>query len=238
MFGLFGKKDSESAIRRHAERVANKRAQAPDRWQSIQALRELKSPAAGAALIARFGFYVEPSITDQEEKSAVFEALVELGPEAVPVVRDYLASATVISWGVRVLDRVVAPADVVSELLRLLEAFDTEYSRSPERKVETLGALEDRRDPRIASIAARFLEDVHEGTRFQALATILAQENSESQRDMLSALFLRDDSVRIRARVARAFAERGWSLGTDTATLMRVMPPDFAVDAAGVPRMR
>src|SRR5688500_2070216 len=71
-FGLFGKKN---ALGKHAERVANKRAQAPDRWESIQALGKIATtgePAersqAVAALLERFTFYVDPTITDGEEK--------------------------------------------------------------------------------------------------------------------------------------------------------------------------
>jgi len=49
--GIFGKKSDSSAVRKHGERVANKRAQAYDRWESIQALAQLKSAEAVAALL-------------------------------------------------------------------------------------------------------------------------------------------------------------------------------------------
>ena len=68
---------STSTLRKHAARVANKRAQAPDRWDSIQALAQMGTPEAIEALLVRFSFQTDPSITDQEEKDAAFEAAIE-----------------------------------------------------------------------------------------------------------------------------------------------------------------
>ena len=61
----------------------NRRAQAVDRWEAIQALARMQTPEAVEALLPRFTFYVDPSITDQEEKDAAFEGIVATGEAAV-----------------------------------------------------------------------------------------------------------------------------------------------------------
>ena len=50
-------------------RVAgDKRQQTYDRIEALQQLVDMRSPAAAAALLKRFTFSIDPSITDQEEK--------------------------------------------------------------------------------------------------------------------------------------------------------------------------
>src|SRR5262245_16791665 len=147
--GIFGKKSDEAGIRKHADRVANKRAQAYDRWESIQALAQMKSAGSAAALLPRFTFYVEPSITDQEEKDAVFGALVDTGAVAIEPVVAFMRKAESISWAIKILDKIATPDLVVGYLLELLSGMDTEYQRDPERKNQILSTLAERKDGRI-----------------------------------------------------------------------------------------
>src|SRR5690606_26814730 len=65
LFDIFGDRE-QRAIKKHAGRVANKRSQSPERWESIQALGQMKSREAVEALLVRFNFRIEPSISDQE----------------------------------------------------------------------------------------------------------------------------------------------------------------------------
>ena len=63
----------ESAqLEKLASRAANKRIQAVDRWEAIQTLAKLGTPEAVGALLPRFKFYVEPSISAQDEKQAAY----------------------------------------------------------------------------------------------------------------------------------------------------------------------
>ena len=70
-------------LAKHAGRVANKRAQANDRWDSIVSLSEMGTAEAVSALMVRFTYRIDPSITDQEEKDAVFQGIVAAGEAAV-----------------------------------------------------------------------------------------------------------------------------------------------------------
>src|SRR4051794_1745927 len=62
--------------------AADKRAQTYDRLEAIQALAEMQSADAAAALLKRFGFSIDPSITDQEEKEIAFQGIVAAGKDA------------------------------------------------------------------------------------------------------------------------------------------------------------
>lgn len=236
LFGLFGKKTENSQLRKLAERAANKRIQAVDRWEAIQTLSRMGTPEAIEALLPRFTFYVDPSITDQEEKDAAFEAIVSAGDTALPAIVAFLRKADSLSWPVKMLDRIASGELVVEKLIEVLAEMDIEYERDPQRKIQILGTLEERRDPRISDAVGRFLEDANETVRFNAVGALLAQEDCEQHRDALARCLCAEESVRIRNRILEAFIARGWDLGEHAQAARERMPPGYAVDKAGRPR--
>ncbi len=250
--GIFDWFGGKSKFERHAARVANKRAQTPDRWESILYLRKQGTAEAAEALLQRFRFRIDPSITDQEEKEAALEGIVAAGQAAVEPVRRFLRRADSIAWPMKCLERLLPEDEVTAELIALLESMDTEYERDPDKKLQVLAALEERRDPRIGPAVLRFLEDVNEAARFHAVSTLLSQlpparqaegdapsttdgdGPSESEvAEALASLLEREESVRVRSRVLDAFAQRGWSLGKRAEALRPRLPAGYALDAEG-----
>ena len=236
LFGMFGKKSDADVVRKHAERATNRRAQAVDRWEAIQTLLRVGSPEAVAALMPRFSFYVDPSITDQEEKDAVFDGIVQLGSAAIDPVVAFLRKAESASWSIKILDRIAAPDAVVAKLVELLADMDTEYERDPQRKVQMLAALEERQDSRVAPCAARFLTDANETVRFHAAGALLAQpEASEHREDMLRCL-CGEDSVRVRNRILDGFSSREWDVGPSVDAVRAKLAGGYTLDPRGIPR--
>lgn len=235
LFGLFGKKSEADVLRRHADKVANKRAQAVDRWESIQALARAGTTEAVEGLLPRFTFYVDPSITDQEEKDAAFQGVVDAGQEAVGPVVAFLRRAETIAWPLKMLEHIVDREVVVEKILALLAEMDTEYQRDPQRKIDLLAALEERPDPRTAETVTRFLEDANETVRFQAVGALLAQDDPSGQRDALIACLRAEESVRVRNRIFEGFAARGWAVGGEVEAVRAKLTAAYALDAKGVP---
>lgn len=235
-FGLFGSK--KSPVEKHAARVADKRAQAPDRWDSIQALGAMKSSEAVAAILPRFSYYTDPSITDQEEKEEACRVIVETGEPAIEPVIAFLRRSDSLGWPLKLLERLVEGERVVTELIELLGTMDTEYERDPTRKVQVLQALEDRRDARIVPAAARFLEDVNETARFHAAAALFAQEDPSAAREPAQKALAAEGSVRVRTRMLEGFAQHGWDVGPERAKIEKALPAGFTLDKAGVPRAK
>lgn len=239
LFGLFGKKSEADILAKHAEKVANKRAQAVDRWESIRALGHMGTTEAVAALLPRFTFYVDPSITDQEEKDAAFDAIVGAGSAAIEPVCAFMLKAESLSWPVKMLDRLVDAETVIGKLLEVLERMDIEYERDPQRKIQLLATLEERRDPRIADAVVRFLEDANETVRFNAVGALYAQEDdAEAHRDALLEACCKEESVRIRNRILDGFAANGWSIADRAEELRAVLPGGFTIDKQGALRKK
>jgi len=234
LLDFFGRKSGNRALEKHAKRTADKRAQAPDRWGSIQALAEMKTADAVEALLQRFTFRVDPSITDQEEKELAFQGILTAGELAVPPVRAYLKEADAIAWPVRILDELEGEGAVVEALLGVLDEMGTEYERDPQRKIDVLAQLEARQDPRIIEAVTPFLEDVNETVRFHAAGAILAQEDAEASRGRLIELLATDEGTRVRASVLDAFIERGWDLGDRAKDVQPNLPPGYVLDGSAI----
>lgn len=234
LLDFFGRKSGARSLEKHAKRAADKRAQAPDRWVSLQSLAEMKTPEAVEALLQRFTFRVDPSITDQEEKELAFQGILSAGEVAVAPVRSYLEDADAIAWPVRILDEIEGEGAVVEALIGLLGEMDTEYERDPQRKIDVLAQLEARPDPRVAEAVTPFLEDINETVRFHAAGALLAQEDAEASRDRLIELLATDEGTRVRASVLDAFIERGWGLGERAKEVQPNLPPGYVLDGTAV----
>ena len=235
LFGLFAKKSDADLLKKHAERATNRRAQAVDRWDAIHALLKLRTPEAVEGLLPRFTFYVDPSITDQEEKDAAFEGIVGLGSVAIEPIVAFMRRAESISWPLKMLDRLSTPTAVIEILIELLAEMDVEYERDPQRKIQILAALQERTDPSIAAAAARFLRDTNETTRFHAASTLLAQPEATEHKPALVACLVAEDSVRVRNRILESFASLGWDVGPNADAVRSRLPAGYRLDARGIP---
>lgn len=222
---LFG-----NSIQKHARRIANRDAQAEDREASAAWLAKEGSDEALIALCARFGLQLEHQLKDKKEKEAVIEYLVEAGARGAAAARAYAKSSPAFAWPIRVVEQVdgaTAGTDVLLELLsheRVEEEFHTE------KKQHLLIMLAERRDPRILGAAAPYLRDFAEGVRNAAVEAVASQQSDDARIPLLAALTnQKEESTRIRGRVAELFAERGWAIDGD-AWLIANIPVGFRTD--------
>lgn len=235
LFDFLSKKGAQTPVQKLAVKAADKRGMAPDRWEALQALAKIDSEEAVYALLNRFTFYVDPSITDQEEKDSVFEAVVAKGATAVEPLKRFIRRSESLSWPLKMLDRVLPSEDVVVILVELLSSMDTEYERDPTRKLQLLAEFEMRRGPTVLPAVLPFLGDVNETARFHAVNAIFAQDDAEQAKDALLEALYKEDSMRTKSRLLEGLALRGWAV--DAARVGR-LPDGYALDASGLPRRR
>ena len=219
------------AAAKWAEKAGDKRAQNYDRQEAIAELAEMGTPEAAAALLKRFTFHIDPSITDQEEKDGAYQGVLAAGPAAVPTIRAFAAKAESLAWPIKLVKELLAEEACVEELLLWLERWDTEYSKFSDPKLQLLGALEDFKNPAILSKVSPFLEDVNGDARFLAVATVLAQDDDAAVPALLAALEI-EESLRVKNRVLDGFASRGWAVPEELLSQTRkALPPEYSVDA-------
>jgi hypothetical protein len=236
--GSNGPVDQEKLLARHTEKVMDKRSMSPDRFASIDFLCKHGTEEAWRALLPRYNFTVDPSITDREEKQYIFDHIVEAGETAVGPVKEYLRKTSAVNWPIKMLRELLSTEDFVSELLDVLKNEDTVYQKNPDRKILSIIALESAKDDRVVSAVQTFLDDASEDTRFHAVRTLLAQESPASALP-LAALFVRDDSMRVRTTVVDGLVTRQWAVPSEHrdkvgSLLSRLPNGPFLINAEGL----
>jgi hypothetical protein len=236
LFDIFKKKNGDrksSPAAKWAEAAGSKRAQAYDRQEAIQELAKLGTADAAEALLKRFTFATDPSITDQEEKEQAFEGILKAGKDAVEPVRAFAAKADSLSWPMRILKELLSEEELVDELIVWLGRWDTEYAKFTDPKLQLLEELGDHVSPKIRPAVERFLEDVNEPARFTSVAAVLAQKEPEALPALVS-LLVDEESVRVRTKIADGLLELGWEIPDDDRDAVRkVLPPQYGVNASG-----
>ncbi|MGC4063357.1 MAG: HEAT repeat domain-containing protein [Polyangiaceae bacterium] len=181
----------------------------------------------------RFNWYLDPSITDQEEKEVAVRGIVAAGESALEPIRDYCRRAEGLTWPLKALVQIVPSERYVEELLLLLDQFDTEYVRNPEPKVQLLHALESfpREDVRLA--VEQFVEDTSEPVRFAAVNATFAMGSAASA-EVLTMALEREESLRIKNRIAQGLADSGWTIPEALRdSCGRQLPPGFSLGHSG-----
>src|SRR6185503_12255480 len=103
----------------------------------------------------------------------------------------------------------------------------------PQRKIQAIASLEDQQDAKIASAVVRFVADANETVRFHAVGACLASKDEETCRDKLLEQLVKEESQRIRLRVAEGFADLGWGVQGYRGTVEKLLPEGFVVQASG-----
>ncbi|MEZ4301395.1 MAG: HEAT repeat domain-containing protein [Polyangiaceae bacterium] len=228
---------ADKRVAGHAKVVADKRAQTYDRLESLQALAEMRTADAAAALLKRFSFSIDPSITDQEEKDLAFVGIVDAGrpgelprddkerekmleeaterrDKVVEATRTYCEKAEQLTWPLKVLRELLDDDAYRDELIDMLGRFDTEYSRNVEPKIQLIVALEEVPGEESREVVEQFLEDVNETVRFHAAESTFAHGN-EASAAVLCKMIVAEESVRVKNKVAEHFVRRGWKVPAD-----------------------
>ncbi|MCK9462144.1 MAG: HEAT repeat domain-containing protein [Proteobacteria bacterium] len=188
--------------------------------------------AAVRGLIHRFTVNAEPTIEDEREKEWVSSALTDLGRTTLPEISRALRSAESVVWIQRVYRSIASPEEYRDELLSVLSEFDTEYERNPDRKMQTIMALADIPETRVAQALIPFLEDVDETVRFQTVVALAKIGHEAARAPMLKAM-CEDESLRVRNEVVEAFAALAWSTAGYKKKIDDFLPRGYRHDKSG-----
>ena len=242
LFDLFKSKSKDGGAERKksgsaakwAEAAGSKRAQAYDRQEAIQELSKLGTADAVEALLKRFTFQIDPSITDQEEKDLAYEGVLKAGKDAIEPVRAFAGKAESITYPIRIAKELLDDEEeLVDELILWLSRWDTEYAKFIDPKLQLLEELGNHVNPNIREAVEPFLQDASDPARFNAVVATLAQKDEASLEPLL-ALLLDEESVRIRTKIADGLVNLGWEIPDDQRDAVRkALPPQFGVDGSG-----
>jgi HEAT repeat protein len=235
----------EKSLDKHIARAKNKDAQSVDRFASLETLASAASdPAqqqqhgkAALGLLGRFTLRYDKTIEDEQEKEYCYDQLRRLGTEILPQLEEHLRSADSIAWGLRLVGELGKPDAVWPILERLCEQNDNNYTRDPSKKSQLLHFLGEQSDPRCGRALIPYLEDIDEGVRFIAVEGLLRHRTEEARAPLLTLLTNeREESRRIKRRIAEGLAELGWDTregGASVDKLIADLLPGSRIDNHG-----
>ena len=223
------------ALQRKIKKALNKYMQAQERQGALGALLEDGSDEAIKALLRRLTFLVEPLTTDETEKGYVADSLIEVGPRIIPFLLESIKNSNSIMWQLNIYRELVSEEELLRNLLEIMDAFDTEYEKDPQRKIQIIETLGEWKSERVAGALKRFLDDVDETVRYQTVTSLLLQD-PEVMRGWLLERALSDESNRIRDLVIDGFIEREVSVKGFHARKQfeEMLPADMYVDGKGL----
>jgi len=234
VFGLFSK---EKALQRTIDRATNKLAQQADRWAAMEQLQKDGSEAAIFGLCKRFGVTSLKQVEDEQEKNWLVDALVAMGPAALPPVSRYLKTAPQLAFALKVVERIATVDQLLDTVDGILAGEEPGYTRDPERKLDVirwLGELE--RVPAEARVkrVVPYLKDFDQNVRCAAADAVAPHDPALSAAALIEA-FLRpeEESGRFRRRIAEILADKKVALGgrgAQFAPLLTGPAAGFAVD--------
>ena len=121
-------KKREKTISKAGQRLRNPHGQTQERVRYIEVLRDIGTPEAVKALLGRFTMRTPGSIVDEDEKRAVFEALLHLGEVCEKPIVEFIHSDPNIYWPLRALTEIGGDGKAVEVLLSGLDASEHGYN--------------------------------------------------------------------------------------------------------------
>lgn len=229
--GAAGKKSSAAA--KWAEAAGSKRAQNYDRQEAITELANMGTPEAAEALLRRFTFVIDPSITDQDEKDLAYRGVLAAGRGAVEPIRAFASKAESVSWPMRLLKEIVEEDEYVEELLKWLSKWDTEYAKFIDPKLQILEELQDHKHEKILAAVTPFLADSNETARLNAVMAGLAQKDKGLVEPLVAQL-LEEESVRVKNKICDGLLQLGAQIADEQREPVRkALPERYVIDGTG-----
>ncbi len=235
VFGLFSK---EKSLAKTIERATNKLAQQPDRWASLEKLKEDGSDAALFGLCRRFGVTSQKAVEDEQEKRWVVDTLVAAGPTSLPPLVRYMKASDHLSFPLRAVER-IGDKEKVLEIADELFATETPgYVRMPDRRIDLIRWFREWKPGSDAEIVQRltpYVTDFDENSRSAAIEGMARRDPALIGAPLIAALLRPDEeSGRIKRQILEVLAAGKVPLGEQAAAvgaaLRGPLSDDFRVD--------
>jgi hypothetical protein len=190
-------------------------AQPEDRDASAKWLVEEGSPRAILGLLSRFDLNLSNQMKDRTEKEAIFGILQGLGKDRVAEpMRAWLKRAKQYAWALKLMVDLEGTDAAVRAVFELLQGDVGKATFEPERRKELLVWLAEREHADAVTVVRPFLKDFDEEVRYAAAEVLIAQPDDSAREPLAGVLTDRkEESLRLKHRIARAFVVRRWPVG-------------------------
>lgn len=248
LLSLFGKGPlSDKKIAKVAKLAANPFAQPDVRMREMQRLVQDGSDTALRGVLRRFAANAQGHIADEDEKKWLEDAVVERGEDALPALRDYIATEEKLTYALGAFRRIAGDVTAVGYFLEVLTRYGPEDYRSGEAKQQILWQLSElMSDARVLPGVCPFLADHSDDVRWAILTMVevaakegtLSPELQGRLAEEMGKLVTADSGPRIARRTAELLATLEWPVGGEAETLVPELEDAFFLDKKRYVRRR
>jgi hypothetical protein len=219
----------EGRIQKNQRTITNRDVQPEDRDAAAQWLGSNGSPKALVALLTRFDMNLENQLKDKKEKEVVYSLLQKAGDATIRPLERHLERCRQVAIPLRLHVELKGEQAAVTKVLSILELERAKDDFKPQKKVDLLVWLVDRRHPHAIEAVTPLLEDFDENVRYAAMEVIAAQQDDAGRFPLETVLRNQaEESNRLRIRVAELFVQRRWPIA-DAAAVEAGMPPGYRI---------
>jgi hypothetical protein len=228
---------TDKRIQKNRRRVTNRDAQPEDREMSARWLIDQGSAKALRALLMRFDMTLPQQMQDQSERELMYQLLAVRGKDLVRPLKVHLKSCRQFAYPIRLFEEVEGEDQTLALVYELLNyELEKDDLNHPDKKRHMLVWLTERNDERALAAALPFLKDFDEAVRMAAVEVVFNQKSAEGRAPLEAALIdPKEDSNRMRVRVAEIFAQRDWQVD-QAAAVTEALPAEFMVRQGRVVR--
>jgi HEAT repeat protein len=221
-------------IERATKAVTQPHGEAAPRRNAAYKLASWKTPAAIRGLLKRFTIQTPSGAVDTEEKQEVRDLIVEIGPDAIAPILEYLQTGEEATYPAQALEQLLAEDELIARVTQLLERLEGTHTRTPKGKVALIDILAAHDDARIPPAVRPFVQDPNDDVAFAAVDCLAKPGYEADVRDgFLELLLSTGDRPRIRTHVLEALARLGWPVSGYRRRIETVLPEGFAVTSKG-----
>lgn len=227
-----------NAIVKYGRKLKNKDTPIEERQEAARWLAREGSHEAVKALLGRFEMDYEHGMKDASEKDDVAELVIDLGPKAVEPLRDFLLRTEKFARPLALYEQLTSAEQAQALALEMLAREADRSELKPGRKRNLLVKMADFKGDAVVEAVRPFLMDYDEGCRFAAVETLLGQPDSPAVREALLGVLVspREESNRLKIRVAEAAARGRWELGANAEAIAAAPPLGFKVSGGALVR--
>lgn len=231
---LTGSSDPQKTIDGHKRRLMDQYRQTHERYEAMDKLAKIGSPAALKALLDRFTLRVSGPTVDEEEKAYCHTLIAKWGPAAIAPLQDFIATHDAVYFPLKALRELGGDDLAVETLLSAMDGTDPGYHEGLERLREIVSNLRDFRHDRVRDALIGLLHSRSNEIRFFALDGLVGYPAAEVAGAFVERMLDSDETQRVKALAYELTSDLQFDLTTWAAQLTPVLPPSYRLNLEGL----
>jgi hypothetical protein len=231
---LTGSKGDQKHIDKLKRKLVDQYRQSEERYEVMDELTALGTPAALEALLERFGMHVSGSATkDEEEKQYCHDQVAKFGQAAIEPLKRYVLTQDAVYFPLKSLRELAGDDEAVNVLAQAISGADPGYHAGLERLRAICENLRDFQHPRVKEALVALLGSRSDEVRFSALHGLVGYPPAEVAEHFAARLLDAAETQRVKSVAWELALEHQLPLAPWAAQLAAVSGPMYRLDADG-----